>query len=464
MFEQWLNPDTFRKGILDYITTHEWGNAAAGDLWRSLSEAAGHDIGTSVSTFLDQPGVPLVSVEFLANGRVQLRQERLMNYGVHAPAAGRWEIPVVLRYPDGDTIRTQKVLLTQATETFTLKTTGVPAWIHPNVGEHGYYRWKAPLEMLIFLARHSQTLLSVRERVGLIDHLAALVDTGHLPGDVALQALRSFAEDPQPEVITALADALDKIWSDVVAESEELDEPFARYVRLTLGPALRRFGLRKVEGEEEAVSFLRPALIDWLGDHGHDEAVLAYADSLARAYVQAPSSIDPDLADVVLRLSAMRGDRALFDRYRGMFETTAIPTERARYLSVLGCFRDPQIIEQALQYVLDGPLRPHELRMIPGRIADSSPQYRDRVLAWVKVNYDTLTSRIPSEFAAYLPWYADGCSVERLDAARRFFAEPSHRPPGTEKELEKVAEDVMRRVGLREREGRSVARYLRGSM
>ena len=260
----------------------------------------------------------------------------------------------------------------------------------------------------------------------------------------------------------AIIDEIGKIWGDFVAESEELDRPFARYIRRTLGPALQRFGLSKTEGEEEAVSLLRPRFIGWLGNRGHDEKVLTYADSLAHAYLRDPSSIDPDLAEVVLGVAASRGDRTLFGLYRKQFETTTIPTERTNYLSALGKFRDPNVVEAVLQYELDGPIRPHEHGTIPFRIARLSPQHRDRVFEWMTANYDTITSMRPPEFAAYLVWFADGCSEDRLEAARRFFAEPPHKPQGTEKELEKVAEDVIRRVGLRRREGCSVVAYFKG--
>ena len=75
-------------------------------------------------------------------------------------------------------------------------------------------------------------------------------------------------------------------------------------------------------------------------------------------------------------------------------------------------------------------------------------------------NYEAITAQLPSEFAMELTWFAGGCSVERLEAAKVFFSEPSHAPPGTAKELEKVADEVMRCVRLNEQEGRSVTEYL----
>src|SRR3989442_7166293 len=74
MFESWLGPETFRKGVVDYLKAHRWGSAPASDLWASLSKTAGRDVAGPMSTFLDQPGVPLVKVDLLPGGKVRLSQ------------------------------------------------------------------------------------------------------------------------------------------------------------------------------------------------------------------------------------------------------------------------------------------------------------------------------------------------------------------------------------------------------
>src|SRR5439155_17675029 len=84
MFEAWLGPETFRKGVVAYLKAHAWGSATASDLWASLSKTAGRDVAGPMSTFLDQPGVPLVKVDLLPGGKVRLSQERFLNEGAAA--------------------------------------------------------------------------------------------------------------------------------------------------------------------------------------------------------------------------------------------------------------------------------------------------------------------------------------------------------------------------------------------
>jgi hypothetical protein len=87
------------------------------------------------------------------------------------------------------------------------------------------------------------------------------------------------------------------------------------------------------------------------------------------------------------------------------------------------------------------------------------PAEQEKTFAWMTTHYDELAKRIPPEFMVYMPYFADGCSLTRVDAAKTFFAEPAHAPPGTSKELARVAEAVGDCVVLDAREGESVRRY-----
>jgi alanyl aminopeptidase len=462
MFERWIGPEKFRQGVVDYLKAHEWKNAAAADLWKTLGAAAGKDITTPMATFLDCGGVPLVSVEPVKGG-ILLRQHRFLNYGVQAPAA-TWQIPVVLKFAAGGP---KTVLLTGAEQFVPLE--GTPAWVHPNAGEAGYYRWKVPAAMLVSMSETNMseegdgmpglTHLNVRERVGLITNVSALLDAGEIHGDEYLRVLGRFADDEAPQVINSLLNGLSKVENAFI--TEELEEAYAAYLRKTLGPALLRWGIEKKAGEPEAVSFLRPRLLYRLANEGRDATLMAVAQKLARDYAHDPASIDPALATNALRLAAMRGDAAMFDEYRHRFETTQIPADRQRYMLSLGEFRDPALVARAFEYSLGSKTRPQEVLTIPSVISEGNWKNEDLAYQWMTGNYTTIVRRIPPDVAAFLPQFAEGCSEDRLERARTFFADPAHQVEGTLKELAKVADSVTNCVSLRKREGAAVAEFLR---
>jgi aminopeptidase N len=454
MVEQWVGPDAFRKGVLDYLAAHAWGNASADDLWSALSKASGTDVAGALRGFIDQPGLPLVEVEVGDGGEVTLRQRRLLNYGVSAPAES-WRIPIGLKVRDASGVKTRNVVLDGASATVSLG--GAVSWVLPDAGAHGYYRWKVPTPMLLSLAERSADELTPRERVDLLGNAAALLEAGALGGDDYLKVLNAFAHDPEPEVVSALLDGLGKVKLAFVPD--ELRDAFAGYVRSTLGPARERFGLAARPGEPETVSLFRPDLLAWLGVDGRDPAVLHDAADLARAYEKDPASVDPSLAGVALELAARGGDQALFDDYRQRFERSTLPADRRRYLSALGAFTAPKLRAEALAYSLSGPLRPNELFAISGGL-EQDEAGRERVYAWTTEHYAEIASRIPPDFVVFLPFVASGCSAERLERARAFFSAPEHHVEGTDKQLARIADQVTDCAGLRRREGSAVAAYL----
>ena len=455
MVETWVGPEVFRRGVLDYLTAHEWRNAVAADLWNALSRAAGKDVAGVMATFLDQPGVPLVTVDAVEGNRVRLSQRRFANQGVSPPAT-TWRIPVALKYETGGAMRTRVVLLSGPSDTVTLE--GPVAWVHPNADERGYYRWSVPAATRRAIAEGGERVMSVRERVGFVGNASALLDAGSLRGDEFLELLLPFARDPEPPVVAAVLDSLQKVKRAFV--TPDLETTFAGYVRRLLAPSLERIGMEGRAGEAEGVSLLRPDLLLWLGRDGRDPAVLAYAAKVTAAYLNDPAGADPSIAGVALKLRALSGDRALFDEYRRRLEAATVPADRERFLTALGYFRAPELVEEALRFAAAGPLRPQEMFEIPQAVGTAVAE-EARPYRFVTENYEAIRAKLPPMFLVFMTHFANGCSEERARQASAFFSEAPHSVPGTDKEMAKVAEGVRDCASLRSREGAVVEAYLR---
>jgi alanyl aminopeptidase len=296
-----------------------------------------------------------------------------------------------------------------------------------------------------------------QERIEFLYNQMALLLAGALGGDEMLRGLNTFGEDHEPLVLSTVLSGLDGVREAFVPRESEA--AFAIYVRRTLGPAMEWVGYEAKPGEDETMNLIRPRLIAYLGDEGQDPAAKAFAKKTAAAYLENPKSVDPALASVSLRLAAHDGDRAMFEEYKARLEGAETPTERRRFLGTLGRFRDPELREAALAYALEGSLRPQEMFAVTWGV-EGTPEGHDRVYEWMTENYDTIVDRIPPMFASFMPFFAGGCSAERLESARAFFSDPSHQAAGTLKQLEKVADQVTDCLNLREREGEAVTRYL----
>ena len=456
MFEQWIGPDAFRKGVLAYLQAHEWRNAEGADLWSELSKASGLDVSGAMETFLDRPGVPIVRARPVPGGAVELSQQRYVVAGATAPTQPPWKIPVVLRFSDGKDVHTQRVLLTERVQRVQLTPAITPAWLLPNADERGYYHWEVASDQLAALA-HAP--LNERERVGYVRNLQVLLAGGMLHGDEYLRGLAAFANDPSPRVGSAVLDGIEFIKFTFV--TRELRPAFAHYVTHVLRPVMDRLGETPARGEGLDVSALRARVMEILGWDGGDPALRATALTRARAYLNTPESLDPTLIDAVIRLSALSNDTTLYAMYRQRFETAKDPEAHYHFLDGLSWFHDPTLLDRTLDYALHGPLRPQDLRFL--FIGLDTEELRERAWNWFRQHYAELSGRVPEVFRAALVRFANGCSNERLEAARVFFSEPAHAPLGTERELAELTGRVTSCVGLREREGAAVARALQAN-
>lgn len=365
---------------------------------------------------------------------------------------------MVLKYSDGASVRTLPYFLNQRSAVVTLPAKEV-AWVMPNEGGRGYYRFKLPRSLSTRLMADASTALEVRERIAWIGNAEALLSAGQLSGDRYLATIETFAGDVHSDVAAFALDSLESARRALVKEDSGAD--FARWLRRALRPALERIGLEPRAGETEGTALLRPDLLRWLGWEGRDERVLAQARVWAEQYRRRPSDVDPALAGVALQLAALSGDRALFDDYRQHLETAAGDAERHQYLSALGCFGAPELQDAALQYILEARLRLEDLFPVTNCTTHTEAG-ADRTFAWLRHNVERVQDQLPPQALAGLQRLAiGGCSLERLERSRQLFSVPAPMRGGARRGgFDALAEQVHDCASLRAREGSTVARYL----
>ena len=108
MFERWMGADTFREGIRLYLRRHEGGTATSADLLAALDEVSDRDVTPPFLTFLNQPGVPLVTgaADTSCDAGIrtlQLSQERYLPIGSSGDPDRIWDIPLCVRHDAGTT-------------------------------------------------------------------------------------------------------------------------------------------------------------------------------------------------------------------------------------------------------------------------------------------------------------------------------------------------------------------------
>jgi alanyl aminopeptidase len=398
MFERWLGEDAFRRGVRRYLASHQWGNATSADFLSALAAEGGPQVAPAFSTFLDQPGVPFVTVERRCEAgappKLLLSQKRLLPQGSRGSSDETWHVPVCVRYRVGGKESRSCTLLAEKQGTFVLdRAGGCPDWLLANDGETGYYRVLYQGDLLRRLLDGDKEL-ALAERVGVFMDVAALARTGDLRMGEVLDMAASFAHDPSPYVVEATAGTVEGLYDHLVPP--EMRPNLARFIQATYGEGARTLGFTPRPGEADAQRELRRTLLAVVGGPGADKALRTEARRRVLAWLDDRKAIDSDVLTVTLVLAAEDGDRTLFDRLRAEIKRSQDRRERGRLFDALGAFRSPEIVPVALALVLSDEFEPIEsVRILRESLGD--PATREAAYAFLKEHFDAIVARLPRE-------------------------------------------------------------------
>ncbi|HEV3142232.1 MAG TPA: M1 family metallopeptidase, partial [Vicinamibacterales bacterium] len=98
MVESYVGGEPFRKGVNAYVQAHGYANATSEDFWKAIAASSGKPVERILPTFVNQAGVPLVSVSVACPAaketRVSLSQRRFIVDSAAPEDPTQWQIPI----------------------------------------------------------------------------------------------------------------------------------------------------------------------------------------------------------------------------------------------------------------------------------------------------------------------------------------------------------------------------------
>jgi alanyl aminopeptidase len=463
MFESYVGEAPFAAGLRNYLGRHAHGNATAADLLQDIGAVVGDadTFARAFSTFLDQPGVPLLGAELRCAPdqppRLLVTQQRYLplgSPGAVAPAAQRWDIPVCVRLPQGRVC----TLVKTAQATIDLPGKTCPAWVLANADSRGYYRVQYQGDLLQRLLRDGGKALTVPERLGLLGDVGALVRSARLPYGEALGLAPGLAKDENRHILANVASLVGGVSDNFV--SDELRPRYRRFITRTFGEHARKLGWMPRAADSDDTRLLRPTLLALLVDEAEDPALQKSARGLAVKWLTDRSAVAPEMIGLVLVAAAQHGDRALWNQFHAAAKAENDEMDRERLLTGLGSFLDPELVAANFGVALSKDFDPRESFSLVWR---ASNDRRTRQLAYdfVKQHFDDIIARMPLDFAARLPQVGRGfCDVEHRRDLEAFFTERSARARGGPRALAQTLERVDLCIALRAAQQASVSDFL----
>ena len=416
MFEAYVGPEVFQRGVHEYIAARAWGNATSTDFVGAIAKASGKDlIVPAFATFLEQPGTPEITSTLNCQGApsLDLRQERYVPPGAPTPATVTkpWILPICVAY-DRDGKRAEACsVLDQSTGKIDLEANSCPRWVMPNVNAHGYYRNAFTPAQLTALRDEAWKLLSWTERRAIVFDASSGAYTGRTPLTLALSfvpKLLAGADRFTVQQALGIANGL----QDIVPTA--LRGKYEAYLRQTFGPGAVQAGFTPKDSDSLDLETTRGGLIGTVAWTAREPKLVAEAVKLAERWRDLPQSI----RGLVLRV-AVDASPILFDRILRDVKAEPDRARRGEMFAALGSVRDVARQSRALELVLDLKV---DIRESSGLLYSGSD---DATRANVQKFYDAhrvkILERYPKDATtisvAELSWiFTATCKADQRDA------------------------------------------------
>ncbi len=456
--ESYVGADTFRRGVNAYLETHAYKNATSEDFSKALSGTSGKPVERILPTFVNQPGVPLIDVSLsCVNNRttVTLKQQRFILGSAGTASGERWQIPICLKAP-GQASSTCDVI-SDSTATMTVGGSGCVPWVFANAGAQGYYRTAYTSEMLRAIAPRIATDLSAPERVSIIDDEWALVRANrHTVADY-LTLAAGFGREHTSGVLDEVTDRLAFIHEYLTTDANQ--SRFREFMRGLLRPLFDELGFAAAPAEADDRRELRAVVVETLGTTAEDPDVISRARAALDKALAGGPALEPTLAGSIVRAAAAHGDVKLFDALTVAADRAAAPEDHYRYLNALTEFRDPPLIDRALQHTLSPTLRSQDASSYLASFFGNQVA-RPRAWSFVKAQWPALEPKVAifggdTGLVAALGQF---CDAKTRDEIVSFFT--AHKLQGAVRTLDQTVERINNCIELKEKQTEAVAGWL----
>jgi aminopeptidase N len=446
MVENWEGEDVFRKGVQAYLAAHAYGNATAEDFWSVQARVSGMPVDAVMRSFVDQPGVPLVSVE---GDGTPVRQRRLLSSGPSTRAGQQdeaWTIPLCFTGAPCTLLRPDSGLSGSSS---------AASSTYANSGDKGYYRTAYPRAELARLEASAETALTVPERIGLLGDQWALVQASQGTIGDFLDLVLAVKRDANPRVMGL---ALGKL--ALVEEKFANDADRSRLnaiVKRELGPVYAALGTAKHNAAGQAQ--LREELFEALG-RAHDPAVLAEAERVTQELFAKKKASDPAIADAAVALASVRGDGAMYAALMKVADTASDPDLKASALTALTRFESPDLVQRTLEYAVSNAVRSQDSWTLIVLLLERR-ETQDQAWDFVSEHWQQVRNKgSVSSVTRVVEAAGSFCTTAKRDAVANFFGDRSGGSP--ERTLRKSLDAIDECIQLRSDQEPNLRKWLDG--
>lgn len=406
MLQYFLGAECFQKSLASYVKRFSFSNAKTEDLWNVLEEESGEPVTLLMNSWTKQQGYPVVHAA-LKDGKLILEQSHFLASG--STGVGEWIVPITLcccSYA----IQKKFLLKTKSEQidvshlldcSFTNnEDSGRCSWIKFNVDQTGFYRVKydGELETGIRYAVENNKL-SPTDRFGILDDSYSLCMASKQSLSSLLSLMTAYREEPEYTVISHLITVSYKVIYMIADANPELSDDIKQFAISLLQHSAERLGWDPKEGESHLDAMLRGEILTALVQFGHsvtrDEGLKRFNAFLND---RDTSLLPPDTryaAYVAVIKTVDKTNKHGYDSLLRIYRGTDLSQEKTRILSCLASSSDPDIVLEALNFVLSSEVKNQDAIYA---LAGISRAGREVAWKWLKDNWGYISKTWGSGF------------------------------------------------------------------
>ncbi|MBU2919683.1 M1 family metallopeptidase [Psychrosphaera sp. F3M07] len=454
MLEDYVGKDDFREGVRYHMQRFAFGNATAIDFIDSIEHfTEKQNIKVAFESFLNQKGVPLISVDYQcddAGVTADISQTRYLPIGARSSSDQTWTLPVCLTLVNNDNNREVCTLLDQPSDTLTIAGAQCPVAVMPNTGGKGYYRWTMP-------AQKQQSLMSNfgkldgSEKYSVASNLVAEFRAGRISVSEYLVAIKTIVSDTDWDLVTQPVGEIEFISNNLAGDDDQVK--ISQYLNSLYDSKLESLGLyantqadlddpvatkllRKKIISLVALTLKQPELLNQLAQMG--EEVIGYN----KGNQLNTSELDPELLLPALASGVELHGLPFAKAVLAQLENTDDGTLRQQLLTAVARSNDPAVSELVLDTITSLSIRVNE--RITLLVTHMSRKENQRnVYQWFKDKFSFIELVIPKKYLGYTPMIGSGfCSKEMRDDVEAFFTAKLDQLAGAEHHLSTTLERI----------------------
>ena len=453
-----LGDDALRKGLKAYFDAHQYGNATGADLWQALGDASGLDVGAIMTSWLEQPGYPVVTAA-VVDGQLTLSQQQFF-IGEGEEKGHQWQIPLNSNYGAVPELLTEHEIVVGDYQQLRAES-GQPFQL--NVGNNSHFIVKYDETLLADLAQDATNLSAISQLQLLQDQ--RLLAEGRLTSyATVVPLLQTFANSEHVVVTTALYDVANNLKKFVTPDSEE-EHQLQMFFDSLSRQQVARLGWHAQAGESSDDAITRPLVLR-AALYAQNAEAIAAAHDLFVAHQADLAALPAEVRGLVLRNEVENyGSEALFDQLLQAYVASSDATFKRDIQGALTQTPDADLIATLISKFEDAnTIKPQDLRAwYRGVLANKHGQ--QVAWDWIRADWQWLQDTVGGdmEFTTYITVTAAIFqTAERLAEFKAFF-EPKLPTPGLTREITMDIKVVETRVALVEAEQKAVNAAVRAA-